>query len=430
MAGFRSKLLIILFFLFVGILAGGCATPGVKSPDKVGGIQTIKTGNESQSDFYETVLGVGDTIDIAVYRSKTSELIIGIGDSLDITVYRSPTSEFVLGRNDSIDIAVYRHSEFDRSVLLDSSGIIMFPLIGDIQATGKKTTELRDELKRKLSKYIVDPQVTIDVIARQALIVEDLSKSYAVSAQKNGKIMLPIIGEVQAAGKNVIEFRKQIQQKLSKYLVDPQVTIDVTPIESLEIGDLAISAKIGLTGKITLPLIGDVQVAGKGVFALRDEIEQRLSKYFVNPQVTINVTAVESQKVHILGEVISPGTLILDQKMLVWEGISRTGGFTTDANQNKVLLLRSENGVRKVVALDLNIKKMFKNNKLKQNVYLKNEDIIYVLPSIIANIERFMVRFSNIIRPFVTLEAGIVLYPQVADVLRGKEQEIPIAITP
>ena len=633
MARFRSKLSLIPFFLFVGILAGGCAMPGAKSPDKVSGKQATNTGNDSQSDFYETVLGIGDTIDIAVYRSTTSELIIGIGDSLDITVYRSPTSEYVLGlndsidiavyrsktsefiigigdsvditvyrsptseyvlgwndsidiavyrsktsefiigigdsvditvyrsptseyvlsRGDSIDIAVYRYSEFDRSIMLDSAGIIMFPLIGDIQATGKKITELRDELKRKLSKYIVDPQVIIDVTARQALIEEDLSKSYAVSAQKNGKIMLPIIGEVQAAGKNVIEFRAEIQQKLSKYLIDPHVEVNLSPIQSLEVDDLTITTTIDSTGgimfpilgdlkvagmevyelrddlqkrlsefivdpqvtvsvptrqalieedfsksyavsaqkngKIMLPIIGEVQAAGKNVIAFRAEIQQKLSKYLVDPhvevslspiqslevddltitttidstggimfpilgdlkvagmevyelrddlqkrlsefivapQVTVNVTSIQSQKVHVLGEISSPGTIVLSERTTLWEAINKSGWFTKDANKKKVLLVRGEKD--KVNIKTFNFNDLIKTGA-RNNEYLKNGDVIYVPPLLIANIEDFMLRLDNIISPLLSIARGIIFWPDVVDVLSGKSEGGTVIIAP
>jgi len=426
MMKYKINLLIILFLFSTTILIGACATPTTKEQDNDIGIQD-KVSNERFSEF---ILGVGDSIDITVYRQKTSEYILGVGDTIDITVYRKERSEFILGVGDSIDIVVYRHDDLNRSVKLDTSGMVMFPLIGDVQAAGKHVIELRDEIQQRLSKYIVNPQVSINISSRQSLKIEELSTSFTVSAQESGKIMFPLIGEVQAAGKHVIELRDEIQQRLSKYIVNPQVNIEVSPIQSLRIDDLALSAKINPTDKITFPLIGDVQVAGKGVFALRDEIQQRLSKYFVNPQVTINVTAVESQKVHILGEVRSPGTLTLDQKMLVWEAIAKAGGLTIDANKNKVLLVRSEKDVTRVTALNLDIKRMLKNGKLNQNIYLKNGDIIYVPPSLIANIERFMVRFHNIINPFVTIERGIILAPEAVDVLRGEERRREVIVAP
>ncbi|MFX0203976.1 MAG: polysaccharide biosynthesis/export family protein [Candidatus Hodarchaeota archaeon] len=185
--------------------------------------------------------------------------------------------------------------------------------------------------------------------------------------------------------------------------------------------DLRRMVQIDPSGNIYLPVAGEIKASGLTVSQLREEVTSRLSKYIVDPQVDINVSAIKSQRVHILGEVRSPGTLTLDRKMLVWEGISKVGGLTTDANKKNVLLVRSEKGVARVTALNLDIRDMLKDGKLDQNVYLRNGDIIYALPSFIANVERFMVRFNNIINPIVTLERGIVLAPEAIDVLSGEE---------
>jgi len=422
----KLHLFVGLFFLFIAVLVSGCAALSSKKLNQVNGIQEKET-EVARSEF---ILGAGDTIDITVYREKTPEFIIGIGDTITVDVSRTETSEFILGAGDTIDIDVYRHSDLNRSVRLDTSGTITFPLIGRVQAAGKTVAEVRVEMQERLSKYLVNPQVTIEVSSRRALSIEELSKSFAVTAQKAGKIIFPSIGEIQAAGKTVLELRDEIQQELSKYFLNPQVSIDISPIQSLKIDDLSLSSRIDPTGTMMFPLIGEVQVAGKGVGQLRDEIEERLAKYLVNPQVSINVSAVQSQKVHIFGEVNSPGSFAMDRKILIWEGILKAGGFTDDANEKKVLLVRTEKGIAKVNALNLDIREMVKDGKLDQNAYLKNGDIIYVPPSFIANVEEFMIRFNNIINPFVTVERGIILAPEAIDVLSGKEEERVITISP
>lgn len=191
------------------------------------------------------------------------------------------------------------------------------------------------------------------------------------------------------------------------------------------------TVQIDPSGNIYLPLVGEMKASGLTIVQLRKKISSRLSKYIVNPQVDISVSSLQSQKVHVLGEVNSPGSfVILDRRMLVWEAISQAEGFTNDANKDEVLLVRSEKGVARVTALNLNIKEMAKNGKLDQNVYLRNGDIVYVPPSFIANVERFMVRFYNIINPFASLERGIIMAPEALNVLRGEEAEKEIVISP
>jgi polysaccharide export outer membrane protein len=193
--------------------------------------------------------------------------------------------------------------------------------------------------------------------------------------------------------------------------------------------DLKRTVQIDPSGNIYLPVAGEIKASGLTISQLREEVTSRLSKYVVDPQVDINVSAIESQKVHILGEVKSPMTLTLDQRMLVWEAISRAGGLTTDANEKNILLVRTEKGVARVTALNLDIEEMLKDGKLDQNVYLRNGDIIYAPPSFIANVGRFMTRFHDIINPFVTLESAIILAPDAIDVLTG--EEVPrVIVTP
>jgi polysaccharide export outer membrane protein len=191
--------------------------------------------------------------------------------------------------------------------------------------------------------------------------------------------------------------------------------------------DLNRDVQIDPSGNIYLPLVGEIKASGLTIAQLRGNITSKLSNYFYDPQIDINVLTLKSQKVHVFGEVQSPGTYTIDQNLFAWEAISKAGGFTSDANRKKVLLVRSKDGVPTVAAL--NIQDMLKKGKMVQDVYLRSGDIIYVTPSFIANLERFMSRFNTIISPFVSLERGIVLYPDARDVLRG-EEDPNIIITP
>lgn len=192
--------------------------------------------------------------------------------------------------------------------------------------------------------------------------------------------------------------------------------------------DLKRTVQIDPSGNIYVPLAGEVKASGLTISQLSEKIASGLSKYLIDPHVDINVYSLKSRKVHILGEVKSPGTFILDQKMLAWEAISQAGGFTTDANQKKVLLVRNENGAARVTAL--NIHDMLKTGKIDQDIHLRSGDVVYVPPSFIANLEKFMLRFNNIINPFITLERGIILGPEAVDVLRGKETERDVIVSP
>ncbi|MBI2447263.1 MAG: polysaccharide biosynthesis/export family protein, partial [Candidatus Omnitrophica bacterium] len=77
-------------------------------------------------------------------------------------------SEFILGPGDKIEIIVYRNDSLNRTVQIDHSGKIMYPLTGDIYAAGISIFQLRDKIRDGLSRYIVDPKVSIGVASVQS----------------------------------------------------------------------------------------------------------------------------------------------------------------------------------------------------------------------------------------------------------------------
>jgi polysaccharide export outer membrane protein len=182
--------------------------------------------------------------------------------------------------------------------------------------------------------------------------------------------------------------------------------------------DLKRTVQIDPSGNIQFPLVGELKASGLTIVQLREKMTVLLSKYIVDPQVDINVLNLKNLKVYVLGEVKTPGTFEWRNGMLAWEGVSQAGGFTKDANEENILLFRNEND--KAVIKSINLGGLLKGEKLTQDVFLRNGDIVYVVPLFIADVERFMNRLGNIISPIISLESSIVLYPQVRDVLRGK----------
>lgn len=194
-----------------------------------------------------------------------------------------------------------------------------------------------------------------------------------------------------------------------------EITVNVWRSE-----ELSRNVMIDPSGNIYLPLAGKVPASGLTLLQLRDAVASRLSKYLINPQVDVNVSVLRSQNVYVLGEVISPGPLSLETRMVVWEAIAKAGGFTDDANQQNVLLVRAEQEETTVTNLNLQLGKKLSNGNFPNNFYMQNRDIIYVAPRTIASVETFLRRFNNIIAPFISVERAIVLGPQVWDALQGK----------
>ncbi|MFO0752356.1 MAG: polysaccharide biosynthesis/export family protein [Thermodesulfovibrionales bacterium] len=203
--------------------------------------------------------------------------------------------------------------------------------------------------------------------------------------------------------------------KITEFILGNGDSIDVSVYRQ---DDLKRTVKIDLSGRIMFPLIGDVQVSGKSIYKIREEMQERLSQYVVNPQVMISITSVQSQKVVLLGEVKTPGVYTLDYDLNISEAVARAGGLNDDAKGSAVILLRREGSKQVVSTVDVN--SIMKAGNLSADILLRNGDIVYVPKKTIANISWLMSHIAQIISPLVSTETGIVLWPQVKDVLQGK----------
>ncbi|OGW72579.1 MAG: hypothetical protein A2Y02_01440 [Omnitrophica bacterium GWA2_52_12] len=116
---------------------------------------------------------------------------------------------------------------------------------------------------------------------------------------------------------------------------------DLLEIEVYDEADLTREARVLTDGKISLPLLGQVMAAGRTVQDLQDNVRDLLAaQYLVSPQVSVFVK--EFSSIFVFGEVKNPGSFPLTGKMTVFEAITLAGGFTEVANPAKVKVIRTE----------------------------------------------------------------------------------------
>lgn len=128
-------------------------------------------------------------------------------------------------------------------------------------------------------------------------------------------------------------------------------------------------------GKITMPLIGDMQANGLTTKQFQEAIAERLKEFFVNvPTITVTVIKIESKKVSIVGAVAKPGAYPLGAPMTVLDLIARAGGLTEFAKTTKIKIVRKRDGR----ILEFNYKDVMNGKNLSQNVILENGDIVMV----------------------------------------------------
>ena len=127
---------------------------------------------------------------------------------------------------------------------------------------------------------------------------------------------------------------------------------------------------------ISYPLAGDFNVKGITVAALEEQMQEQLKKYLPNTPVTVSLLAANDLKVYVLGKVNKPGVFPITLETNVMQALAMAGGLTTFADDNSILLLRSEGS--KVTKLRFDYSRVEKGESLEQNVTLKRGDVIVV----------------------------------------------------
>jgi polysaccharide export outer membrane protein len=157
------------------------------------------------------------------------------------------------------------------------------------------------------------------------------------------------------------------------YLIGAQDVLDVSVWKEPE---LSKQVPVRPDGKISLPLLNDVQAAGLTPTQLAEQITAGLNKYMTSPQVTVIVSQINSQRVYILGEVARAGAYILLPGMTVLQALSNAGGFTVFSDVKNVHVLRQVNGKQQKLAF--NYKEVISGKRTEQNIELKPGDTIVV----------------------------------------------------
>ncbi|HEX9861031.1 MAG TPA: SLBB domain-containing protein [Nitrospirota bacterium] len=153
---------------------------------------------------------------------------------------------------------------------------------------------------------------------------------------------------------------------------------DLIKVTVYENPDLTTSARIGGDGKVTLPLAGEVKVSGLTVREIEEKVTKLLSDgYLVNPQVTVFVEEYHSNKATILGEVNKPGLYELAGNITILEIISKAGGLTVNAGDTA--FVKHKNPDSQVnSSQEINLKQLMEKGDLSSNIQIQDGDSIFV----------------------------------------------------
>ena len=141
--------------------------------------------------------------------------------------------------------------------------------------------------------------------------------------------------------------------------------------------EISRSVPVRSDGKISLPLVGEVQAAGNTPLKLEQDISAKLKSYIAEPEVTVIVQQVNSQKFSILGQVNRPGSYPIANTATVLDAIAIAGGFRDFAKQKSIYVLR-QNPDGSQARIPFNYKEVVKGKSPGQNIKLQPRDTIIV----------------------------------------------------
>jgi polysaccharide export outer membrane protein len=158
------------------------------------------------------------------------------------------------------------------------------------------------------------------------------------------------------------------------FVIGPSDVLNVNVWREAEISR---SVPVRPDGKISLPLLGDLQASGLTADQLQNVIKKGLKDYISNPEVTVIVQEVKSRQVNVVGQVAKPGSYVLAKNMTVLDAIATAGGFKDFAKTKKIYVLRITDAGNRT-RLPFNYKEVIKGRESKQDIELQPRDTVVV----------------------------------------------------
>ena len=182
--------------------------------------------------------------------------------------------------------------------------------------------------------------------------------------------------QVPPASRSDASSTAPIKSDSSGATVDPKTYVigaqDILMIKVWREQDFTGPYTVRPDGKISVPLVGDVQASGLTPERLGEQLKQALSNFINSPDVSVSLQTVGSKKFYITGEVNRAGEYTLATPTKVFDALSNAGGFRDFANKKKIIIIRGSERIK------FNYQDILKGKSLEQNIFLENGDTIVV----------------------------------------------------
>lgn len=212
--------------------------------------------------------------------------------------------------------------------------------------------------------------------------------STSAIVRPDGKITMPIIGDVAVESKTAAEAASILNREYKKYFIEPSITVALEAfnvkidelkkaITTAARGQSSKGTPISPDGRISFPLIGGMPAQGFTVAQLEKMINERYAKEVRNLNTTLILQEIRHPKIYVLGEVEKPGAYDIGSVHNMLNALTLSGGFKKSAELEEVAIFRNE-GLERPIAFKVDIRKALKAGVALTNIRLKPGDIIYV----------------------------------------------------
>lgn len=162
------------------------------------------------------------------------------------------------------------------------------------------------------------------------------------------------------------------------YTMRPGDELNIVVTQQAELGNSSTNQTpfvVRPDGTVSFPLVGIIHAEGMTVSQFTDVLQQGLSQYIVNPDVSVNITKLGRMRVYVFGEVRKPGAVELEKGHTIIDAIGAAEGFTRDTAKKKIYLIHQD---QPKSLIPINLNNMLKTGDMSQNLVMREGDILYL----------------------------------------------------
>lgn len=353
---------------------------------------------------------VGDKLNIvfAVQNYREGDVPwdyrIEVGDQMEVrlTAPMGDTMDYKIDVGDLIGISFLNNWPLNSNRTVRPDGFITMPEVGDVKAAGLTANELNQKLTSLYSKTGIiegEPRITVNVDFANPDRLENMSRDVVV--RPDGAIRIPgLKDDVLIAGLTVDEASKAIQQQAAAVLRnEPEVALVVFPFINNALTGMNGLYTVRPDGRISVPKLGDVQVAGYSVEEIRKDLNDMASEVIFNKvETSVDLASATGSRIYVGGEVGVNGVYPLDGAPTALQAIMMAAGPNNNSRLNSVLVIRrNPNG--KPYVFKTNLAKALQGH-MENDIPLRAFDVVYVPKKIISKANLFVEQYIEEIVPF------------------------------